>query len=179
MLSLLSLSSCFRSILPPIEHPAGVHHLLTIPDIPMTLRVAIEQPTASVGHQFLLGILPVTRVYSPHIEREISTYLAIEAATRRYKLIHEASGAVQPFPHLLVTVSELQISGYDLVVLRRPVASVKLTALLDMLDRSPRRCEITANSSRITQFAFSTELNQVLQEALASGVHELFDCLLL
>jgi hypothetical protein len=171
------LTGCFRSTLPPLEYPQEAQRLLSVPDAQMTLRLQVEEPSGSVGNQFLFGLLPLTRVYTPHIERDIATHLAIEAATRRYKLRTELHGSTAQTPHITVIVRELHVSGYDLIFVRRPSASVTLTGILELPKQSPRRCEAHVESAATTRFAFSTELNTVLQEALTASSRELFDCL--
>jgi hypothetical protein len=171
------LSACFSFQLPPLEHPAEVQRLLNIPDVPMALRLHVEEPSSSVGYQFVGALVPVTRVYAPHIERDIATHLAIEAAARRYKLQPELGGTTTSYPHLTVNVSDLRISGYDLIFVRRPSASITLTGILELPNHPQRRCETHAEDAATTRFAFSTELNMVLQDVLRTSTRELFDCL--
>lgn len=173
----LPLTGCFSFRLPPLDHPGEIQRLLSIPDAPMTLRLHVEEPTTSVGYQFIAALVPVTRVYAPHIERDVTTHLAIEAAMRRYKLEPDTRGDTADYPHLTVTVSDLHISGYDLIFVRRPSASITLTGILELPNRPLRRCEIHSENATTTKFAFSTELNMVLQESLRTSTRELFDCL--
>ncbi len=173
----LPLTGCFSSQLPPLDHPREIQRLLSIPDAPMTLRLHVEEPTTSVGYQFIAALVPVTRVYAPHIERDVTTHLAIEAATRRYKLQPDIRGNTTSYPLLTVTVSDLHLSGYDLIFVRRPSAAITLTGILELPNRPQRRCEAHVENATTTKFAFSTELNMVLQEALRTSTRELFDCL--
>jgi hypothetical protein len=81
------------------------------------------------------------------------------------------------YPRLTVTVSDLRISGYDLIFVRRPSASITLTGILELPNRPLRRCEAHADQTTTSRFAFSTELNMALQETLRTSTRELFDCL--
>ncbi len=176
-LSALVLNGCFSFRLPPLEHPPEVIRLLSIPDAPMNLQLHVGESTNAVGYQFVCGFLPVTRVYVPHIERDVATHLAIEAAMRRYKLQQHGNSSDVTCPRLTVTVSDLSISGYDAIFVRRPSASISLTGVLELPNRPQRRCEALAESVTTTRFAFSAELNKVLQEALQTSARTLFDCL--
>lgn len=177
LMGALPLTGCFSYQLPPLDHPREIQRLLSIPDAPLALQLHVEGPTTSVGYQFVAALVPLTRVYTPHIERDVTTHLAIEAATRRYKLQPDVRGDTSRPPHLTVTVSNLHLSGYDLIFVRRPSASITLTGILQLPNRAQRRCVAHAENAATTKFAFSTELNTVLQEALQTSTRELFDCL--
>jgi hypothetical protein len=176
-ISALLLTGCFSSRLPPLDHPSEIQRLLSIPDAPMLLRLHVEEPHSSIGYQFIAALVPVTRLYAPHIERDVTTHLAIEAATRRYKLEPDMRDVTARYPRLTVTVSDLRISGYDLIFVRRPSASITLTGILELPNRPLRRCEAHADQTTTSRFAFSTELNMALQETLRTSTRELFDCL--
>jgi hypothetical protein len=96
---------------------------------------------------------------------------------RRYKLIPDGTQTDATYPHLTVIVKDVRISGYDLIFVRRPSASLTLSGTLKLPNHAPRVCEATADSSEVTKFAFSSELNAVLQESFTTSARELFDCL--
>jgi hypothetical protein len=77
-----------------------------------------------------------------------------------------------------VAITELSVSGYDLLFVRRPYASVLVQGTFQRGDDAPaRRCEVAHQTGSMERFAFGPELSRTLEAALRTSFDELFRCL--
>ncbi len=175
-----SLSGCFSVSLEPVRHLPEVHRLLAIPTRELRLEIEVPQSTQLVGYQYLLVIVPVTRVYVPHLEREVGTQLAVAAARRGVRLrpaTHDVSATPKPPPTLRVVVEEVTLSGYDLFFVRRPWGAVTMSGTVELPDGGRRRCQVTHEHGSTERFAFAEQLSRTLAETLEGASEALFNCL--
>lgn len=184
LLATTALTGCFSQPLAPFEYPPELQRLLTIPSRPLQLVVTTPESTRSVGHQYLFLIVPVTWVSVPHLEREANTLVASAAARRGWKVQPrqlDDSGVLstpaESAPVLRVTITELSLSGYDLLFVRRPYASVEVQGTFQRGAAPARRCEVSHQTGSMERFAFGPELSRTLEAALRTSFEELLRCL--
>jgi hypothetical protein len=171
------LSACFPAVIQPFSYPPEAQRLLALGERPLAVSIHGLAPDRTLGNQFLAVAFPVTRVYAPNIEREIEMHLALEAAARHYKLIPAQSDSHQVGPLLTVNVTELGLSGYDLIFIRRPSATLDVIATLDLPHQPPRSCSTNVEVTKTRNFAFNSQLSDVLRTALEQTSRDLFNCL--
>lgn len=172
---LINLSGCFSTTLPPIGPPKGIERLLRTADRTIVFSISPTAFPDTAGHQFLFFLFPVTRIYTPHATKAIATALSIDGASKGYKLVPQSTSR-NPLA-LRITVLDLSVSGFDLLFLRRPSASITLKGELESNGALLRGCEVQATESRTKAYAFEQELNGVLWMAIQSASAKLFSCL--
>jgi hypothetical protein len=114
-------------------------------------------------------------VYAPALSRNLLTQLSIDAATRGYRL--ETREVSSNEASLRVDVTDAAVSGYDLIFVRRPSASVALTGALVRGGTVTRACSVQGESTSTTLYAFDRQLNAALRRALEDASAKLFQCL--
>ena len=173
---LLTLSACFSTHLPALDHHASIQRLRQLASTELALSVNSEAVNGVAGFQFLT-VLPVTRVYTPNFKEDLSAQLSLDAGLRGYRTVspESAGGSTN---HLSVTVQELTVSGYCYFIMRQPHAQITLRGELRAPDgHLISSCETAASSSFTARFAFSTELNEVLRISITDASAQLFTCL--
>ena len=78
---------------------------------------------------------------------------------------------------LEITIRDARVNGYDLLVVRKPAASVTMFAQLFENGEVIRSCEENYTATNTTHYAFTSELQSALGEALLQGSYKLLDCL--
>ena len=161
------LTGCFASELPPVEPPSALEKLLSVSDSTLPVRIQTQAfNERSLGHQYLFFIIPLTRVYTPTLTSDLRTQLSVACGMR--------GSSVRM---LEITVQDLSVNGYDLVVVRKPTASVTLSAKLYEKEHLIRTCEESYTATNTAHYAFAAELQSALEESLLHGSYKLLDCL--
>jgi len=176
ILPLLAVSACFAVHIPPEDTAPEVKRLLE--STSQTVALVVNNPTAesSHGHQFMLGIIPVTRIFPDGLTEIVTTALQVQAGLAGVGLVKEtASNSAQTY--LDVTIQDVDIDGYDLIVLRRPSAHVTLRGTVKSPLGSIRVCEKDGHYSELSRFAFTAELRQALENAAKNAAAGLLECL--
>jgi hypothetical protein len=170
------LTGCFSSELPPVDPPAGLEKLLSVSDSDIPVRIQTEGfNERSLGHQYLLFIIPLTRVYTPALGTDIRTQLSVACGMRGYRCSAEPTPTS---PRMLeITIRDLSVNGYDLLVMRKPTASVTMAGKLYEKGQVIRACEENYTATNTSHYAFSAELQNALGETLLHGSYKLLDCL--
>jgi len=173
---LCGLSGCFPTELPPIDTPPAVARLDALADGEVALSVESQPAEGVRGYQYLT-VFPVTRVYTPEIDSEVTNQAKIQLGLKGYRVVGPQSGK-QPEYRLDLVVEDFSVSGYCYLLVRRPSAFVSLKGTL----RSPegavlRECSGTGKSSFTARFAFAPELNEARRIALTDAMVALVDCL--
>jgi hypothetical protein len=170
------LTGCFSSELPPIAAPSGLEKLLSVSDsaIPVTIRTA-EFNERSLGHQYLFFLIPLTRIYVPTLTTDIRTQLSVACGIRGYRCSEEPTSTSKRM--LEITIRDLTVNGYDLLVVRKPTASVTMSARLFEDGKLARACEERYIATNTAHYAFAAELQNALSESLLHGSYKLLDCL--
>jgi hypothetical protein len=78
---------------------------------------------------------------------------------------------------LEITIRDLTVNGYDLLVVRKPTASVTMSARLFEDGKLARACEERYIATNTAHYAFAAELQNALSESLLHGSYKLLDCL--
>jgi len=171
------LSGCFTTTLPEIPTPPDLPRLVDAAEVQMPLYLLTPEARNRLGFQYLLGIIPVARVYSPNLAQLIRSSLTAQAGFGRYGLLTPTTNAGMAIPRLMVTVSSASTQGWDLLVIRHPSASVTLSAEYHSERGIVRACEVTGSDSKFSPFAFERDLNQVLERASDNAARALIECL--
>ena len=170
------LTGCFASELPPVEPPSGLEKLLSVSDSALPIRIQTEGfNDRSLGHQYLFFVIPLTRVYAPAVAKDLRTQLSVACGMRGYRCSEEpttASGGM-----LEITIRDLTVNGYDLLVMRKPTASVTLAAKLYDKGQVTRACEESYTATNTAHYAFAAELQSALGESLLHASYKILDCL--
>jgi hypothetical protein len=145
---------------------------------PQYLALEVHDPIrdSSHGYQFLLGILPISRIFAEDAKRVVISKLQLLAALAGTGLSEEPHHT-RAASRLVVTIASIDIDGYDLIVFRRPSAQVTLTGTLYAPDSPPQTCTQVGAYSEVTRFAFSPELNRALEMAAFNAAQNLLACL--
>lgn len=159
---LLILSGCLRTDLPTQPTPIKVFELAAVNPRPLRLEVT-PFPDDSLGHQFLLLMVPFGSIYIPDtagtVERNLYTNLALQG----YKPIINKGTELG----LKVTVENIQVTAYDLLVIRRIVSRVKLRGeILNHQGQILRSSTINEEFIYFKTFAFGTQLEHAYSKAL-------------
>lgn len=169
---------CFSSTLSSTTvAPREVERLRILADKHLPLSLKLTSPRdAAVGYQYILLALPVARVYAPSLLRDLIDGLTTAAASSGYSVdLLQPSQAASP--RLEVVASDITVSGYDLLVVRRPSASITLKGTLSSPAGVDRVCEVVGSETRTSRFAFTPELEEVLRESVDKATRKLLSCL--
>ncbi|MEN9845874.1 MAG: hypothetical protein RIS36_1021 [Pseudomonadota bacterium] len=170
------LTGCFASELPPVEPPPALEKLLSVSDSTIPVRIQTQAfNERSLGHQYLFFIIPLTRVYNPTLTADLRTQLSVACGMRGYRCSEEPNASSARM--LEVTVHDLSVNGYDLLVIRKPTASVTLSAKLFEKGDLIRTCQESYTATNTAHYAFAAELQNALGESLLHGIYKLLDCL--
>ena len=170
------LTGCFSTELIPLEPPSGLEKLINLSDS----NVPVQIQTAGfhdhfVGHQYLFFAIPMTRIYLPSLEADTRMQLSVACGMRGCRCTESATqGATRV---LEITIRDVSVNGYDLLVVRKPAASVTMSAELLENGEVVRSCEESYTATNTTHYAFTSELQSALSEALLQGSYKLLDCL--
>lgn len=174
----IALVGCFSSSLSPTTvAPREVERLRLLAEkrLPLSLKLTTP-PATAVGYQYILLMFPVARVYAPALRQDVVDGLTATAAAAGHS-IETLSASQVTSPRLEVTASNVTVSGYDLIFVRRPSASITLKATLSSPGRLDRTCEAFGSVTRTKRFAFAPELEQVLRESIEAATRDLAACL--
>lgn len=170
------LTGCFSMEMPELEPPSGLEKLVAVSDstIPVTIDTrGLDQST--LGHQYLLFALPITRIYLPSLKGDLAMELSVACGMRGYRCVTTPPSSTQRT--LSISVVDLSVNGYDLLFIRKPTASVTLSGVISQNGQVVRSCEESASATNTAHFAFNAELQHALGEALLQGSYKLLDCL--
>ena len=173
---LCALSACFRVELGQFETPAEVTSLVESASRHLALRVTNPTADANHGYQFLLFAIPVTRVFPDGLAELVVSKLTMYAGFAGNGL-HTDTEAARTTPRVEARVESVSVNGYDLLVTRRPSASIALSATLFGRDGLVRECKAQASFSQFSKFAFEQELKHVLDRATDAAARDLLECL--
>jgi hypothetical protein len=177
LLTLSLLTGCFSTTLPPIPAPAALPRLVSAADTRVPLYLSTPQDTDRLGFQYLLMALPVSRIYSAHLADLIRTSLTTQAGFGRVGLVAPSRLTPMPIPRLMVNVRSVSVNGWDLLIIRRPSASITLSAEYYTSTGRAQACEVTGSHSKLSPFAFERDLNEVLELASDDAARQLLACL--
>lgn len=172
-----TLSACFSAELPPLSAPSGLAKLRRLSDqtIPLTITTQGAESTRR-GFQYLFVVVPFSRVYTPHIREDLELQLSVAAGLRGYNL-STSKVDDRSAERLEVSISSLEVNGYDLLILRKPTSSTALKGTLYRGEEMLRSCEVSEVASANAAYAFAGELQSAESEALLAASNKLLDCL--
>lgn len=176
LLSLALLAGCFSTHLLQDNNVAELQHLVTSTQRNLALEVGDSQRDSSRGYQFLLGIVPIARIFTDNIYETVVAKLQFHAGKDGLGL-PARSGGLSTIPRLHVTIVDVTLNGYDLVIVRLPAAHIALRGILYTAGGGEYTCEERGSDSALSRFAFSSDLNQVLESAVDSAAAKLLRCL--
>lgn len=182
---------CFSTHLPTLDAPPELIRLEHLAHTHLNLTIEVSEVTASsmVGLQYILGFLPITRVYTSDLTQSVDNLVRLEAGLRGVACTassantpHLARPPKRGIPTLTIVVDDLSVNGYDLLVLRRPSASITLTGYLtsgppETLQQRTLQCSAVAEESFSSSYAFEDELNEALRRAIIRAAGMVLDCL--
>jgi hypothetical protein len=172
---LTSFCGCFSTHLPETPIPSHLPRLLRLSeqDIPTTIKYASS--TQTVGYQYLLAI-PLSRVYAPHLQETLTQRLALHAGINKYQLAFDNPSAIAD-TRIEVSIKDIRINGFDLLFVRRPTTHLAIQATLYRFGKSSRECTTRQDVSDFKAFAFSEELQAVLETAVDQAAQDIITCL--
>lgn len=175
LLAFFGLTGCFSTNLEPLEAPSGLEKLEAVSDTTIPIRLTTNGfQDRSLGFQYLFMAIPVARVYAPNLENDIKLELSVAGGLRGYRFVDAANSS----ENLLdITIGELSVDGYDLLVVRKPTSSVTMTARLTRNGEVLRECVESYQASNSAHYAFAGELQQALSESLLHCSYKILDCL--
>jgi hypothetical protein len=171
------LSGCFAVSLPQETPPDGLLKLAQLSDATLPVRITTEDLTESYrGFQYLFLVFPISRVYTPSLPTDLLLQLSIAGGLRGYSFTQLRGESVPPL-YVDIRITDASVNGYDLIFVRKPTASVALEARLFEHGALKKVCSISHSASDTAHYAFSTELQIALSEALLQSSYKLLDCL--
>lgn len=172
---LASFCGCFSTHLPETTIPSHLPRLLRLSeqDIPTTLKYASS--TQTLGYQYLLA-MPLSRVYAPHLQKILTQRLALHAGINKYQLIFNNPSAIAD-TRIEVSIKDIRVNGFDLLVVRKPTTHLTIQATLYRFGKSSRECTTRQDVSDLKAFAFSEELQAVLETAIDRAAQDIITCL--
>jgi hypothetical protein len=159
-----------------LEPPSGLEKLLNVSDA--TIPVSIDTQgfhDRSLGHQYLFLAFPLTRIYVPSLASDAAMELSVACGMRGYHCATTSTPSARRT--LAITVQDASVNGYDLIVARKPTASVTLTGKLMQDGEVIRSCEESYSATNTAHYAFNAELQHALGEALLQASYKVLDCL--
>ena len=160
LVSLSAFAACSSTTISPDPLEPEYLRLLSINrrTIALEVRSALE-PKESVGHQFLFGIIPLQSVHLPEQTEFLRLALVRELAKRGYFLAELGS---KTNAKIDVIITDVSLSGYDLLFVRKPSASLAAEASLFREGNLVRKAVIDDANSEYTKYAFAPQLSQAL-----------------
>jgi hypothetical protein len=177
----LTLSGCFSTHLSSFEPSQHLEELSQSAAISLPLDVSNPFAGQSRGYQFLLGLLPVSRVFPDSLSDMVTAKLITHAGFNNVGLIRAiTTGSPSPpqTPSVRVSITSVSISGYDLLLTRRPSASITLRASLHSNAGAVRECHGSGDYAEFARYAFERELENALEQAADSAARQVIECLL-
>lgn len=171
------LQGCFSTRLTSFTPPDHLGELTESAAIQIPMLVTNEVEDQSHGFQFLLGFIPVTRIFPDSLSEMVTAKMATYAGFRNFGLVARASN-VSAVPRVETSIEEVRINGYDLLVARRPSASVSLRAVLLTRDGVRRECHGAGSFAEFSRFAFERDLEHALEEAVDRAAQQTIKCIL-
>ena len=171
------LSGCFAVSLPQETPPDGLLKLAQLSDVTLPVRITTDDLTESYrGFQYLFLVFPMSRIYTPSLPTDMLLQLSIAGGLRGYSFTHLREESSPPL-YVEIRITDASVNGYDLIFVRKPTASVALEARLFENGVLKKMCAISHSASDTAYYAFSTELQIALSEALLQSSYKLLDCL--
>jgi hypothetical protein len=167
---LLTVSGCFTTnVSLPIPPEFASGHVLT----PLTnTQINWPTPTATVGHQFVLGVIPAgtitTRLLTSSLARSLlSTSLSRETGGIPCKQILPQK----------ITITDISLSGWDLIITRHLSCHLEAEVCYPSGNTPPPGCtHLTAQTSTYHQYAFRPQLRQTLALCLSRLSEKIIGC---
>lgn len=166
---------CFRTNLPQAPHSSHLPRLIKLAEQQIPLVVRNEFDKQVLGHQYLL-LFPMARIYTPHLAELLVQRLSLQAGFNKYGLLYQPN-TVLSIPRLEITIQKAGLNGFDLFAIRRPSASLMVKATYFKPDSSVRECTSIQGHAEFRAFAFSDELQEILETTIDMTVQHLIDCL--
>lgn len=159
-------AGCVSTVVRPPPTLQGVKRLAESGYRPLALSVAAEGVSGTAGHQFLLFVLPFGKISVPEAEQWVYDAAYLELAKRGYRPLPKTS-ATRSLPELRLGLEALDLSAYDLLIMRRLHCRVRLAATLYGVDGAPLRHYSTESSeSSFKRYGFEPQLKEILGRAL-------------
>lgn len=176
LLSLIVVSGCFSTHLRQETNTADLQRLVGSTERKLLLQVHNPFKDSSLGYQYLLGILPLARIFTDTMYETVVAKLQYHAGKDGLGLPArpELSSTT---PRLEVTIVSAAVNGYDLIFVRRPAAGVTLRGTLFTSTGDEFTCERSGSEATTSRFAFASDLNQVFESAVDTASAQLLDCL--
>lgn len=167
---------CMQTTLQSSPPPAAVYSLAAGNPDPISISVSAAHAQDSVGHQFMLLVLPFGTISLADPAEDLFNSLAQSLTLSGFRPIRKLAGdrpaSSQPLLHArLVSAS---VSAFDLLVTRRVKAEVEVCAELSKpLAQPSRQACYRGSSTTWKRFGFQPELQSVFDKALLESVHGL------
>ena len=186
-LSILPLSSCIPVATSPFVYPLDSSSTLEQNCVPIVLVVDKSATESLLGFQFVLGVFPLTRLYSLEptevlVEKELTTYLReLGYCVYRTNAKHSKEVLVSHQARYVLRLSDVNLSAtaYDLLFVRRLSVSGSMSlGVLRDLQVEPVSLHLDFSQSEFAQSGFSYRLVALLQSALKTSFRDDLDFLL-
>lgn len=176
IIKLLFLTGCFSNHLEHSEPLEDLKALVSSARSHIPLLVTDHTEKSSHGYQFMFGIIPVTRIFTDSLSTIVTAKLQYNAGRGGIGLVNRLS-VPQSTSRLEVAIQSASINGFDLIFFRRPSARITLLGTLFSDMTIKRSCEVSADQSEISRFAFNPELTEVLSSTTDTASLKLLKCL--
>jgi hypothetical protein len=156
--------------------PDGLRKLTQLSDATLPVRLRTADLTESFrGFQYLLMVIPFSRIYTPALEEDLLLQLSVASGMRGYAIDRVSESEERPLV-VEIEIKSLSVNGYDLLVVRKPTATISLVARMFEHGALIRECPIEYTATDAAHFAFTTELQNALTESLLQSSYKMLDC---
>jgi hypothetical protein len=178
---LFFLSGCFSTHLSSFEPPRHLAELSESTAVHLPLEITNQFANQSRGYQFLLGLIPVSRVFPDVLSQMVTAKLITHAGFNNLGLAPVTqlrSRGFDQLPSVHVDITSVAVSGYDLILVRRPSAHISLEASLRTDTGTTRICHGEGDFAEFARYAFERELLNALDQAADSAARQVVECLM-
>lgn len=187
------LTGCLRTELINTPIPERTFLLAASNSRPISLQVKYENPSETLGRQFMFGVIPWGRVTASRLPEFVGRR-AYERLTLRG--LRPLTAQMQT-PVLTLEIDAIEAWAYDLIFIRRVSCTVRMRAIYrECLEKSsadssartswgssPETCarvsERSGHNSDFIAYAFADTLSRVLSQTIDETVDYLLDEVLL
>lgn len=168
LLPLLFFSACTGAFVKTGAPSPDLERLLASNNKKISLIINSPESSQSFGSQYLFIALPLTRIEIENPAQEVQQAFTQALAVAGYQVSQETGIST-----LHITLSELQLEGYDYLFFRRPWCEAIMQArLISPGGQLLGYVSTSQSSAEYTKFAFEPELSRVLRKTLELSATE-------
>jgi hypothetical protein len=161
------LCACVSTELPPKPMAPQFMRLNSLSSGGIRLNVVSKLSSPSAGHQYLLVIIPFGSVSVPSPEQRVWNASALKLALAGVRIVPAGDERAQA---LTITIEELRVNAFDLLVTRHVSARVRISALWHGTNLSAE-----GSQAEFRRVGFGPQLEDELDRAVSIAVDSVLE----